>query len=321
MHAILTYILFIIGFVFLIKGADYLIDGASSIAKRFNISDLVIGLTIVALGTSAPELIVNIVASLQGSPQIAIGNVIGSNIANICLVLGIASLIFPLSVKQSTVSKEIPFSLLSAILLGLVANDVIFDQTGFSVISRIDGIVFISFFIIFIYYTFSIPKIPKEELEKKLVQYSISKSLVLIILGCIGLAVGGKWIVDGAVHIARSFGLSESLIALTVIAVGTTLPEITTSVMAALKKNADIAVGNVIGSNIFNIFFVLGISSIIRPIPYSTMNNTDIVVTISVHLILLIFMFTGRKRVINRWKGITFLAVYASYIIFLIRRG
>lgn len=321
MHAILTYILFIIGFVFLIKGADYLIDGASSIAKRFNISDLVIGLTIVALGTSAPELIVNIVASLQGSPQIAIGNVIGSNIANICLVLGIASLIFPLSVKQSTVSKEIPFSLLSAILLGLVANDVIFDQTGFSVISRIDGILFISFFIIFIYYTFSISKIPKEELEKKLVQYSISKSLVLIILGCIGLAVGGKWIVDGAVHIARSFGLSESLIALTVIAVGTTLPEITTSVMAALKKNADIAVGNVIGSNIFNIFFVLGISSIIRPIPYSTMNNTDIVVAISVHLILLIFMFTGRKRVINRWKGITFLTGYASYVIFLIRRG
>lgn len=321
MQVIITYILFIIGFVFLIKGADYLIDGASSIAKKFNISDLVIGLTIVALGTSAPELVVNIVASLQGSPQIAIGNVVGSNIANICLVLGIASLIFPLSVKQSTVSKEIPFSLLSAILLGLVANDVIFDRTGFSVISRIDGIVFISFFIIFIYYTFSISKISTEEIEKKLDQYSINKSLVLIILGCIGLGVGGKWVVDGAVHIARSFGLSESLIALTVIAVGTTLPEITTSVMAALKKNADIAVGNVIGSNIFNVFFVLGISSIIRPIPYNTMNNTDIVVTISVHLILLIFMFTGRKRVINRWKGITFLTVYASYIIFLIRRG
>lgn len=315
----LTYLLFIIGFVILVKGADYLVNGASSIAKKFHISDLVIGLTIVALGTSAPELIVNIFASIGGKPDIAIGNVIGSNIANICLVLGLVAVMVPLTVQRSTVIKEIPLSLLSALLLGVLANDVFFDGAGYSALTRTDGFVFLAFFIIFIYYTFSIARDAGP--AKKTMALGMGKAVLLIVIGSAGLAVGGKWIVDGAVHMARSFGISESLIALTVIAVGTTLPEIAASVVAAYKKNVDIAVGTVIGSNIFNIFFVLGISSIIRPISFNRMNNVDIWAVIFSHLLLMIFMFAGKKRVLNRWKGATFLTAYAGYITFLIIRG
>lgn len=317
----ITYLLFIAGFVCLIKGADFLVDGASSIARRFNVSDLVVGLTIVSFGTSAPELIVNIMASLRGNSAIAIGNVVGSNIANICLVLGLAAIFYPLTVQRSTLTKEIPFSLLATVVLGFVANDVFFDSAGFSVISRIDGIIFMSFFIIFMYYTFTISKRVSEDTEKKLIQYTAVKSVILVILGSAGLALGGLWVVDGAVLIARSLGISESFIALTIIAVGTTLPEIAASIAAAIKKNPDIAVGNVIGSNIFNIFFVLGISSIIRPIPFGNINNADILILLVVHLMLFVFMFTGRKNILNRWKGITFLVLYTAYIGFLINRG
>ena len=315
----LAYILFVIGFVFLIKGADFLVDGSVSIARRLNVADLVIGLTVVAFGTSTPELFVNIVASFKGNADIAIGNVLGSNIANILLILGVSSVIYPLAVTKGTVWKEIPFSLLAAIILMFMANDQIIDRTGTSALTRIDGLIFLCFFTIFIYYTFSIAT-QVEGIEEHVTarQYGWLRSLLNVIAGLFGLTLGGKWIVDGAIALATKFGLSESLIGLTIVAVGTSLPELATSAVAAYKRNVDIAVGNVVGSNIFNIFFVLGISATIKPLPFQTKNNIDLGMVILSSLMLFFFMFSGKKRSLDRWEGIVCLMLYFGYIVLLI---
>jgi len=315
----LTYFLFALGFVVLIKGADYLVEGASAIARRFNISDLVIGLTVVAFGTSTPELFVNVLASLQGNTAIAIGNALGSNIANVFLILGISSVIYPLSVSKGTVWKEIPFSLLAIIVLGVMANDQLIDGGDSSMLTRIDGLVLLAFFMIFLYYSFSIAKAIEgmdEHVPAK--TRSVTKSCLLVALGLVGLTLGGKWIVDGAVTLATSFGMSESLVGLTIVAVGTSLPELATSAMAAYKRNVEIAVGNVVGSNIFNIFFVLGISSTIKPLPFENRSNLDIGVVVVSSLLLFMFMFTGKKRSLDRWEGIVLLLLYSGYIAFMI---
>ena len=315
----LTYILFVIGFVFLIKGADLLVDGAASIARSMRVSDLVIGLTVVAFGTSTPELSVNIIASFKGNTDIAIGNVLGSNTANIFLILGISSIIYPLGVTKGTVWKEIPFSLLAAVVLVFAANDQILDKAAVSVLTRIDGLIFLCFFTIFIYYTFSIAaRVEGVEEHVPVRQYGWLRSLLLIIAGLAGLTTGGKWIVDGAVIFAKKLGMSESLIGLTIVAVGTSLPELATSAVAAYKKNSEIAVGNVVGSNIFNIFFVLGISATIRPLPFQTQNNVDLGVVILSSLMLFFFMFTGKKHSLDRWEGIVCLILYFGYVAFLI---
>jgi cation:H+ antiporter len=312
----------IAGFVLLIKGASFLVDGASSIARKFNVSDLVIGLTVVAFGTSTPELFVNIVASLKGFTDIAIGNILGSNIANILLILGVSSIVYPLSVAKGTVWKEIPFSLLAALVLGFVANDQLIDKAGLSAITRIDGFVFLSFFTIFIYYSFSIAKeIEGMDSHVPLESHGISKSTGLVVLGLVSLGLGGKWIVDGAVKLALNLGMSQSLIGLTIVAVGTSLPELATSAMAAYKRNVEIAVGNVVGSNIFNIFFVLGVSSIINPLPFKMKGNVDITIVLLASILLFGFMFTGKRRSLDRWEGILFLIIYASYLIFLVVQG
>jgi cation:H+ antiporter len=318
----LTYILFIIGFIFLIKGADFLVDGASSIARRFNISDLVIGLTVVAFGTSTPELFVNIIASIKGNTDIAIGNVLGSNISNVFLILGISSIIYPLTVTKGTVWKEIPFSLLAAVVLGFLANDQLIDHSNSSTLTRIDGLIFLSFFIIFLYYSFSIAK-SIEGMEQHVPERErgVLKSCLLVMAGFIGLGLGGKWIVDGAMHMALKLGMSESLVGLTIIAVGTSLPELATSAVAAYKRNVEIAVGNVVGSNIFNIFFVLGISSTIKPLPFSVKNNIDIGMVILASMLLFFSMFTGKKRSLDRWEGVLFVVAYAAYTVFLIVQG
>ncbi len=313
----ITYILFIIGFLILIKGADLLVDGAASIAKKLKISSIVIGLTIVAFGTSAPEFIVNIYASAQGNSEIAIGNILGSNIANILLILGISAIIYPITAKKNTVLKEIPLSLLAAIVLGLMANDHIIDGTEFSGITRIDGLILISFFIIFLYYTFGITKSDEDIVEEEIKVMSYSKAILFIILGLTGLVIGGKWIVDGAVKIAELFHISQSLIGLTVVAVGTSLPELATSAVAAYKKQSDIAIGNVVGSNIFNIFWILGASAIIRPLPFTTGSNVDVAMTIFASIVLFLVMFTDKKRVIKRWQGVFMVTVYSGYIIYL----
>jgi len=311
----ISYILLIAGFALLIKGADFLVDGASSIARRFHVSDLVIGLTVVAFGTSSPELFVNIVSAAGGNTGIAIGNILGSNIANIFLILGVASIIYPLAVTKGTVWKEIPFSLLAALLLGVLANDRLIDASGDSALTRSDGIVFLSFFAIFIYYSFSIAReIQGQEDHVKSKQYGLARSMLLVLLGMAGLALGGKWIVDSAVRLAVQFGMSQSTAGLTIVALGTSLPELATSVVAAMKRNVEIAVGNVVGSNIFNIFFVLGISAVIRPLTFQAVNTVDIGVVILASVLLFVYMFTGKKRSIDRWEGIVFLVLYAAYI-------
>jgi len=311
----LVYILFIIGFICLIKGADFLVDGASSIARRLNISDLAIGLTVVAFGTSMPELFVNIIASFKGNTDIAIGNVVGSNIANVLLILGVSSIIYPLAVAKGTVWKEIPFSLLAAIVLFITANDQLLDGAQMSALTRIDGLVLLSFFIIFIYYTGSIAtRIEGLEAHVAAKQSGWLRSSLYIIWGLAGLTLGGKWIVDGAVAFATKFGMSESLVGLTIVAVGTSLPEMATSAVAAYKHNADIAVGNVVGSNIFNIFFVLGVSAGIKPLPFQPGYNLDMGVVVISSLLLFLFMFTGKKRSLDRGEGLIFLICYGGYV-------
>jgi len=252
----LTYLLLILGLIFLLKGADLLVSGATSIARKFNVSDLVIGLTIVAFGTSSPELIVNLFASISGNTEIAIGNIVGSNISNILLILGISSIIYPLTVGKGTVWKEIPLNFLSAIVLLALANDIFIDKADANVISRIDGIILMLFFIIFIYYTIGLAKAENHtDFEYK--KHGTWKAIAMVAVGIVGLAFGGKWVVDGAIVIASKFGLSEALIGLTIVAVGTSLPELATSATAAYKRNTDIAIGNVVGSNLFNIFLQL----------------------------------------------------------------
>ncbi|MCJ7542578.1 MAG: calcium/sodium antiporter [Desulfobacterales bacterium] len=318
----LPYLQFIFGLIILIKGANILVDGSSSIARRLKVSNLVIGLTVVAFGTSTPELFVNIIASLKGNTDIAIGNVLGSNTANFLFILGVSSIICPLSVTKGTVWKEIPFSLLAAIILALMANDQFIDKYGVSALTRIDGLVLLSFFILFLYYSFSIAKdIEGMESHISSKEHRLAKSVLLVVLGLVGLCFGGKWIVDGAVHLALKFGISQSLVGLTIVAVGTSLPELATSAVAAHKGNVDIAVGNVVGSNIFNIFFVLGISATIKPIPFSVKSNIDIGMVILASLLLFAFMFTGKKRSIDRWEGILSLFLYGTYLAFQITRG
>lgn len=314
----ITYILFIIGFLLLIKGADLLVDGSASIAKKLKISNIVIGLTIVAFGTSAPEFIINIFASVQGNSEIAIGNILGSNIANILLVLGISAIIYPITAKKNTVLKEIPLSLLAIVVLGLMANDMIVDGAGFSTITRIDGFILLLFLIIFFYYIFGITKSDKDIVEEEIKVFSYSKAVLFIILGLAGLVIGGKWIVDGAVKIAEFFAISQSLIALTIIAIGTSLPELATSAVAAYKKQSDIAIGNVVGSNIFNIFWILGASAVIRPLPFNISSNSDMAMTIFASIILFIAMFVGKRRVIERWQGVFMITAYVGYVVFLV---
>lgn len=317
----LTYALFVLGFVILIKGADMLVDGASSLARRLNVSRLVIGLTIVALGTSLPELMVNLFASVRGNTDIAIGNIIGSNIANIFLILGISAIIFPLVVERTTVWKGIPFSLLAAVMLGVLANDELIDGGIRSVLTRIDGFVLLSFFIIFLYYTVSIARAHKEKPVVTIEAQSVPLSLGFIIVGLAGLGIGGKWIVDGAIQIAQTFGASEALIGLTIIALGTSLPELATSAVAAYKKNPDIAVGNIVGSNIFNIFFILGVSAFIRPLPFRLSMNLDIGMTILASMLLFAALFIGKRQVMERWQGVFFVLLYVGYVAFLVVRG
>jgi cation:H+ antiporter len=315
----LPYLLMLAGFALLIKGADLLVDGASSIARRVHVSDLVIGLTVVAFGTSSPELFVNIISSLRGNTDIAIGNVIGSNIANVFLILGVSAVIYPLTVTKGTVWKEIPLSLLAALLLGILANDQLIDGKGFSVLTRIDGLVLLAFFSIFLYYSAGIAKkIEGMDEHVPVKQYGMGRSLLWVVLGLFGLSLGGKWIVEGAVHLALSIGMSQSVVGLTVVAVGTSLPELATSALAAYRKNVEIAVGNVVGSNIFNVFFVLGTSSTIKPLPFKPENNLDIGMVILSNLLLFLWMFTGKRRSLDRWEGVVFLSLYAGYIAFLV---
>jgi cation:H+ antiporter len=312
----------IIGFVFLLIGAHFLVDGAVSLAKQMKISPIVIGLTIVAFGTSAPELVVNIVSSIQGNSDIAVGNILGSNIVNILFILGISAMIFPITAQRNTVLREIPFSLLAATLVAILGNDARIDGTGGSIISRIDGLVLISFFIIFLYYILGIAKPTDSSIQTEDIKtYSTQKSILLVALGCIMLALGGKWIVQGAVSLAEWFSVSESLIGLTIVAIGTSLPELATSTLAAYKRQSDIAIGNIVGSNIFNIFWILGISAVIHPLSLPISSDLDLAMTMGASLVLFLAMYIGKRHILERWQGAVMTMVYVVYIAFLIRIG
>ncbi len=315
----MSVVIFIVGLILLILGSSWLVDGASSVARRFNISDLVIGLTIVAFGTSSPELVVNLIASFNGNTDIAIGNVIGSNVFNILVILGLTAVVAPVAVKSTTTWKEIPFSILAVFVMALMANDILLDGSTIAEISRIDGLVLLSFFMIFLAYTFALAKHSDTLIETPQAKMGLSKSFLFIILGLVGLFFGGKFIVEGAIDIARSLGISESVIGLTVVAAGTSMPELATSVVAAFKKNSDIAIGNVVGSNIFNIFLVLGLSATIRPIPFNVKSNFDLIFLLVISMLMLIFVFVGKGRKISRLEGGFFFVTFIAYTWYLIR--
>ena len=322
----LSYIYLIVGLILVIKGADFLVDGASAIARNFRISEFIIGLTVVSFGTSLPELIIALNAGYNGNPDIVTSNVIGSNIANVLLVLGAAAVIRTLPATNKTVWREIPFTVIASVIMILLLKNLVLDRGGIPQLSRVDGGILLGFFCLFMLYAAQIIRQQTQEEtdggdspEKN----SILRSGLGIAGGLIFLFIGGELAVRlGAVPIAKSLGMSEALIGLTVIAIGTSLPELVTSCVAAYKNNVDIAVGNVVGSNIFNIFIVLGISSVVRPIPYNSVLNVDLGIMLSCTLLLFVLMFVGHpKRSIQRHEGVVFLILYAVYMVFIVRRG
>jgi len=318
----LVYVLFAVGFLLLIKGADWLIEGAADIARKFRIPEIVIGLTVVAFGTSAPELAVNIIASINGNNGLAIGNIVGSNIANVLLILGVAGTITSLSVKKNTVWREIPFSLFAALLLGFLVNDQLSGDSQTDQISRADGLILIGMFVLFLFYTFHLGKNNlTEELPEADDARPMWKSIGMLIIGLAGLVIGGKWIVDGAVSLALLFGYSESFIGLTVVAIGTSLPELATAVVAVRKGNTDLAIGNVIGSNVFNIFWVLGLSATISPMDFDAGDNFSILLNIACSAVLFALLFIGKRHTLQKWQSILLLLGYVAYIVYLTMSG
>lgn len=317
MDIFLNALVLISGLILVIKGADFLVDGASSLAVKLGVPQIVIGLTIVAFGTSMPELVVNLSASFEGKSEIVLGNILGSCIYNILLILGIAAIITPLPIKSSTKWKEIPMALASVILLFVLAN------TGFTkdlFVTRLESIILLVGFALFMWYTIHLT-INDNTISEEESKYNSFISILLIILGLVLLMVGGKFTVNGAVNIAKTLNVSEKLIALTIVSIGTSLPELATSAVAAYKKQADIAVGNVIGSNIFNILLVLGLSSVASPIAYPAILNMDMFVLMIATLFLFAVTFIKKKNVVGRPAGIILVISAVVYTVYLIFRG
>lgn len=315
---IISILLLVVGFVLLIKGADIFVDGASSTALNLKVSKMVIGLTIVAFGTSAPELAVSIKALLSGSSDIVLGNVVGSNILNILLILGISSLFSSMVVKDNTVKKEIPLTILFSVLLTVLSFDNIFDKNVPNVITRTDGFVILIFFIVFIYYLASIAKNNKEENEEA--PYKIGKSLLFVLIGLVGIVAGSNLVVDNASAIAKALNVSEKMISLTIVAFGTSLPELVTSVQAARKHENDIAIGNIIGSNIFNIGIVIGLPcALIGNINVGTFNYIDMFTMIGAAVLL--FLLTFKKRKLDKSEGLIMLLIFIVYYGYVIIGG
>lgn len=312
-------LLLIGGLLLILVGANGLTDGAASIAKRFNIPSIVIGLTIVAFGTSAPELTVSISSALKGSADIAIGNVVGSNIFNSLMIVGCTALVAPIIITRSTIRKEIPLCILSSVVLLICANDIFLDKASENVLSTTDGLLLLCFFIIFLGYTFAIASHKdSENTDEEIKQLPVWRSIAYIVGGLAALIFGGQWFVEGAGSIARSLGVSESIIGLTLVAGGTSLPELATSIVAALKKNPEIAIGNVIGSNLFNLFFVLGCSASITPLHLTGINNFDLFTLIGSGILLWVFAMFFAKRTITRIEGSILILCYIGYTAVLI---
>ncbi|HMQ69998.1 MAG TPA: calcium/sodium antiporter [Ignavibacteria bacterium] len=314
----ISLLILIAGFVLLIFGANKLVEGASSLASKLGIPDIVIGLTVVAFGTSAPELVVNLMAALNGNSELVLGNILGSNIFNVLGILGITSMILPLKVKTDTTWLEIPMSLLAAVSLFFLISDVNYDGADFNFLSRTDGIILLLFFSIFLVYNIKVSQNGTEEKVSGRIELSTLKSILYLLTGFAGLVVGGNLIVRGAVDIALMIGLSERVIGLTIVSIGTSLPELATSIAAVRKKNVDIAIGNVVGSNIFNIFFVLGVSVVASPFRINPDSLFDVYVNILAGILLFAFIFIGRGRQLVKWEGFLFLSIYIVYLIIIV---
>lgn len=308
--------LIVLGFVFLIKGADFLVEGASSIAKKFHIPEIIIGLTIVSIGTSMPELFVSVTSAINGMSDMAVGNVIGSNICNLLLILGASSIIRPVLFQKQTKYIEIPMLVLITIVFGIMAN------TGGG-ISRIEAIGLLFMFVLFVAYTIwtglKEKKNSKNEVvnENKGFKNSMLFNALLVIVGIIALKYGGDFVVDGAVYVAKKFSVSDAVISLTILAIGTSLPELVTSVTAAFKGSSDIAIGNIIGSNIFNILLIIGTSAVIKPITYNISYNAQMIILMIGMIMLFIFPFIPPKDEVNRYKGLSLLTLYIIYMVLL----
>ncbi len=318
----MNFFLLLVGFVLLLFSADWLVDGAAAIARKFNIPNIVVGLTVVAFGTSAPELVVSLFAALKGSSELSLTNVLGSNIFNTYVILGVSALVFPLACAKNTRKYEIPLSLVAPIVIMLFATDCfgLFNIGGLGV-SRMNGIILLLIFSGFVAYTIIQGLKGTEDADQVLEAKDIMpmwKSLLLVVVGLVGLVLGGKLIVDSAVSIAQSFGVPEAVIGVTIVALGTSLPELATSAVAAFKKNTDLAVGNVIGSNIFNVFMVLGISSTILPLSAYKNVIVDASVAAFASVLLLFFVFINKKNNITRLNGVMLLLIYAAYLVWLL---
>lgn len=313
----------VLGLVLILSGANFLTDGASAIAKKFGISDLVIGLTVVAFGTSTPELVISIVASAQGSAPLAVGNVVGSNIFNILAIIGITAIVRPIMVKKSVMTTEIPMVILSSIILLVLGYTLTLDGTP-NLVSRVEGILLLIFFILFMRYTFATarhkdPAVadPAESTSANL-SLPVWQSAVYVFGGLAALIWGGDKFVDGATGIARALGVSDAVIGLTIVAVGTSLPELATSVVAAVKNEPGLAIGNVIGSNIFNVLLVLGTAAVVRPLPFDGISHTDLWVLLGASVIFFLFGWRFKRRCITRAEGAVMAACYVAYSAWLV---
>ncbi len=332
---LLDILFLILGLVLILSGANFMTDGASYLAKKWGMSDLVIGLTVVAFGTSAPELVISVMSAIQGNAGIAIGNVVGSNIFNVCAIIGITALVTPIKITKSIMTNDIPLVILSSLVLLVMGNSTLLNGAQINILDRTDGIILLLFFLIFMRYTFASAKreenLPAPDssapaevesaevigtpIEKK---GSLWKAVIWVVGGLAALIFGGDWFVDGASGIASSLGVSDAVIGLTIVAAGTSLPELATSVAAALKGKTGIAIGNVIGSNIFNIFMVLGCSATIHTLPFGTVGNLDLIVLTASSVLFWIFGWFFKKRTITRPEGAILLITYIAYITYLV---
>lgn len=314
-------LLLLIGLVVLVKGADLLVDGASSVAARFGVPPLVVGLTIVSFGTSLPEMLVTLTSGLRHNADLAIANVIGSNIFNVLVVLGVAAIIRPLPVRDSTVVSEIPFSLTAALLVGFLANASLFATPNVLSISRLDGGILLFFFLLFMLYVYGVARNGKLEVVEAIETQTVTRSVLYIIGGVVALYFGGQWTVDGAVGLAQDLRVDDALIGLTIVAIGTSAPELVASAVAAYRGQTDIAVGNVVGSNIFNLLWILGFTASIVELPFEVVSNTDLVMVIMASAMVIVALVTSGSSRILRAHGILFIGAYVAYLAYVIQRS
>jgi len=312
-------LILLLGFLVLIKGADFLVSGAAAAASRLGISGIVIGLTVVSFGTSLPEMLVTMISGMRSNADLAIGNILGSNVANVLLVLGVAAIIRPLPVLNATVVSEIPFSLTAAILVGFLANTALFSDYPELSIGGLDGLILLFFFLLFMIYVYKVSD-DAEGISNTAELPGKTRSIVYIVIGIAGLYLGGQWVVDGAIGVAMAMGFDEATVGLTVVALGTSTPELMASAVAAYRRQTDIAVGNVVGSNIFNLLWILGLTATFVELPFDVVSNADIMMVIASSALIILALVSGRRTTIMRAHGVVFVLLYLLYLAYVVLR-